>query len=162
MWPLFSHWLRVSLTVRIGHFDPRIFLLSSSWVKAIFDGLLSGRMWIAWENFPVQNTEILNSSDFFSSRMQLFQISLIWVQLRYESSTLILYKELSSPIFQSLSVSESVREHWCLAANLKIGIYNVEMVCNRLLGNGWSDFDDFFVRPPWNFNSDEKMQKSAL
>ena len=26
--------------------------------------------------------------------------------LRYESSTLILYKELSSPIFQSLSVSE--------------------------------------------------------
>ena len=30
-------------------------------------------------------------------------------QLRYESSTLILYKELSSPIFQSLSVSEWVR-----------------------------------------------------
>ena len=29
--------------------------------------------------------------------------------LRYESSTLILYKELSSPIFQSLSVSPSVR-----------------------------------------------------
>ena len=31
--------------------------------------------------------------------------------LRYESSTLILYKELSSPIFQSChSVSESVRK----------------------------------------------------
>ena len=28
-------------------------------------------------------------------------------ELRYESSTLILYKELSSPIFQSLSVSQA-------------------------------------------------------
>ena len=31
-------------------------------------------------------------------------------ELRYESFTLILYKELSSPIFQSLSVSESVSQ----------------------------------------------------
>ena len=31
-----------------------------------------------------------------------------WLKLRYESFTLILYKELSSSIFQSLSVSESV------------------------------------------------------
>ena len=30
-----------------------------------------------------------------------------WPKLRYESSTLILYKQLSSPIFQSLSVSQS-------------------------------------------------------
>jgi len=32
------------------------------------------------------------------------------IKLRYESSTLILYKELSSPIFQSLSVSQWVIE----------------------------------------------------
>ena len=37
--------------------------------------------------------------------------------------------------------------HWCLAANLRIGIYNGGMVFNRLLGNGWSDLDDFFGRP---------------
>ena len=29
--------------------------------------------------------------------------------------------------------------HPCSAANLRIGIYNGEMVFNRLLGNGWSD-----------------------
>ena len=33
--------------------------------------------------------------------------------------------------------------HWCLAVNLRIGIYNGEMVFNRLFGNGWSDLDDF-------------------
>ena len=30
--------------------------------------------------------------------------------------------------------------------NLRIGIYNREMVFNRLLGNGWSNLDDFFGR----------------
>ena len=30
--------------------------------------------------------------------------------------------------------------------NLRIGIYNGEMVFNRLLGNGWSNLDDFFGR----------------
>ena len=35
----------------------------------------------------------------------------------YESSTLILYKELSSPIFQSLSVSESVSHPWHLSSS---------------------------------------------
>ena len=39
----------------------------------------------------------------------------------------------------------------CLAAHLRIGIYNGEMVFNRLLGNGWSDLDDFFGRPPLVF-----------
>ena len=39
-----------------------------------------------------------------------------------------------------------------LAANLRIGIYNGEMVLNRLLRNCWSDLDDFFCRPAWNFN----------
>ena len=33
-------------------------------------------------------------------------MTLLSLTLRYESSTLILYKELSSPIFQSLSVSQ--------------------------------------------------------
>ena len=37
--------------------------------------------------------------------------------------------------------------HWCLAANLRIDIYNGEMVFNRLLGNGWSDLDDLSGRP---------------
>ena len=41
--------------------------------------------------------------------------------------------------------------HWCLAANLRIGIYNWEMVFNRLLGNGWLDLDDFLGRPPMEF-----------
>ena len=36
----------------------------------------------------------------------LGRIEVGFLELRYESSTLILYKELSSPIFQSLSVSE--------------------------------------------------------
>ena len=33
---------------------------------------------------------------------------------------------------------------------------------NRLLGNGWLDLDDFLGRPPWNFDSDEMLKKSAL
>ena len=37
--------------------------------------------------------------------------------------------------------------HTCLAANLRIGIYNGEMVY-RLLGNGWSD-RLIFGRLPW-------------
>ena len=49
--------------------------------------------------------------------------------------------------------------HWCLAANLRIGIYNGGMVFNILLGNGWSDLDDFFGRPQWNFNSDKMVKK---
>ena len=36
--------------------------------------------------------------------------------------------------------------HWCLAANLRIGIYNGEMVFSRKLCNDWLDLDDFFVR----------------
>ena len=30
---------------------------------------------------------------------------------------------------------------------------------NRFLGNSWSDLDDFFGRPPWNFNSDKMVKK---
>ena len=37
----------------------------------------------------------------------------------------------------------------CLATNLKIVIFNGEMVFNRLLGNGLSKLNDFFGRPPW-------------
>ena len=37
--------------------------------------------------------------------------------------------------------------HWCLAANSRIGIYNGEMVFNRLLDIGWSDLDDFLADP---------------
>ena len=40
----------------------------------------------------------------------LFILQSPWWKLRYESSTLILYKELSSTVFQSLSVSEWVRK----------------------------------------------------
>ena len=36
------------------------------------------------------------------------------------------------------------------------------MVFNRKLGNGWSDLDDFFGRPPWNFDSDKMVKKSAI
>ena len=36
--------------------------------------------------------------------------NIVYGKLRYESSTLILYKELSSPSFQSLWVSESVSQ----------------------------------------------------
>ena len=50
----------------------------------------------------------------------------------------------------------------CLAANLRICIYNGEMAFNRLLSNGWSGLGDFLGRPPWNFNSDEMVEKSAL
>ena len=32
----------------------------------------------------------------------------------------------------------------------------------RLLDNSWSDLDDFFGTPPWNFNFDEMVKKSAL
>ena len=44
-----------------------------------------------------------------------------------------------------------------LTANLRIGIYNGEIVFNILLGNGWSDLDDLFGRPPWNFNSNQMV-----
>ena len=63
-------------------------------------------------------------------------------------------------IFLSLDLQLD-SSHWCLVSNLKIGIYNGEMFFNRLLGNGWSDLDDFFCRPPGNFNSDKKVKKSA-
>ena len=33
---------------------------------------------------------------------------------------------------------------------------------NRLLGIGWKDLDDLFGRPPWNFNSNKMVKKSAL
>ena len=36
------------------------------------------------------------------------------------------------------------------------------MYFNRLLGNGWSDLDDFFGSPPGNFDSNKKGKKSAL
>ena len=48
-----------------------------------------------WLSFTV---DIDKSKKSFNSQKLFFA-------LRYESSTLILYKELSSPIFQSLSVS---------------------------------------------------------
>ena len=34
-----------------------------------------------------------------------------------------------------------------LTANLRIGIYNGEMVFNGLIGNGWWELDDLFGRP---------------
>ena len=52
--------------------------------------------------------------------------SIRWVKglLRYESSTLILCKELSSPIFQSLSViRQSVRHPWHLSRSPLCAIY---------------------------------------
>ena len=52
-----------------------------------------------------------------------------------------------------LSIGQRYALHWCLAANIRIDIYNGEIVFNRLPGNGWSDIDDFFGRPPWNFDS---------
>ena len=63
---------------------------------------------------------------------------------------------------QNLFLAIPLSYHWCLTANLMIGIYNGEMVFNRLLGNVWSDLDDFFGRPTWNFNSDEMAKKLAI
>ena len=57
---------------------------------------------------------------------------------------------------------EKMEEHYCWAWNLWIGIYNGKMVFNRKLGNGWSDLDDLFGRPPWNFDSDKIVKKVAL
>ena len=68
----------------------------------------------------------------------------------------------SSNILLTVLVFVTLANHSCLAANLWIGIYNGEMVFNRLLGIGWSDLDDFFGRAPWNFNSGEMVKKSAL
>ena len=53
----------------------------------------------------------------------LVLLQLILRILRYESSTLILYKELSSTIFQSLSVSQSVRHPWHLSRSPLCAIY---------------------------------------
>ena len=49
---------------------------------------------------------------------------------------------------QTTKSKEGATQHWCLAANLRIGIYNGEMVFDKLLGNGWSELDEFFGRPP--------------
>ena len=38
-------------------------------------------------------------------------------------------------------------QYRCLAANLRIRIFNGEMVFNRLLGHVWSDLDDFLCTP---------------
>ena len=54
---------------------------------------------------------VLNTWGYSRPFCKLNQPSWSWrKKLRYESSTLILYKELSSPIFQSLSVSEWVSQ----------------------------------------------------
>ena len=42
-------------------------------------------------------------------------------------------------------------DHWCLAANFRIIIYNGEMVFNRLLSNSWPVLDDFFRKTPMKF-----------
>ena len=55
------------------------------------------------------------------------------------------------------AVLKAVLKAW----NSGIGIYNGEMVFNRFLGNSWSDLDDFFGTPPWIFNFDKMVKKSA-
>ena len=50
----------------------------------------------------------------------------------------------SSNILLTILICVTNADHWCFAANLRIGIYNEEIFFNRLLGNGWSDLDDFF------------------
>ena len=47
--------------------------------------------------------------------LKVFIKKFLMYKMRYESSTLILYKELSSPIFQSLWVTPSVRHAWHLS-----------------------------------------------
>ena len=53
-------------------------------------------------------------------------------------------------------------KHPCLAANLRIGIYNGEMVFNRLLGNGWSDLAVFSANPHEISIPIKMLKKSAL
>ena len=50
--------------------------------------------------------------------------------------------------------------HWCLAANLRICIYNWEIVFNILLGKGWSDLDDFFSADPHEISIPMKWWKN--
>ena len=56
----------------------------------------------------VKNRELQS----FSQKL-LVEVEFVFVKLSYESSTLILYKELSSSILQSLSKSESVIRDTC-------------------------------------------------
>ena len=53
-------------------------------------------------------------------------------------------------------------DHWCLASNLRIGIYNGEMVLTDYSTTVGRILMIFFGRSPWNFNSDEMVKKSAL
>ena len=55
---------------------------------------------------PISNVQWVLLISLHCTMLPLSTRMLRWSKLRYESSTLILYKELSSPIFQSLSVSE--------------------------------------------------------
>ena len=53
--------------------------------------------------------------------------------------------------------------HRCCAANLRIVIFNGELVFDRLLGNGWSDLDDFFRQKFWfRWNAEEIISLARL
>ena len=46
-----------------------------------------------------------------------------------------------------IGMAKSTRLEILLITNLRIGIFNEEMLFNRLLGNGWPDLDDFSADP---------------
>ena len=74
-----------------------------------------------------------------------------FLALPSEKSTLVKYITVSVSTRNSINgriLRVCAGGHWCSAANLRIGIYNGEMVFNRFLGNSWSDLDDFFGRLP--------------
>ena len=50
-------------------------------------------------------------------------------------------------IFRGSPLVLAVSGHSHFAITVGIGIYNGEMVSNRLLSNGWLGLDDFFGRP---------------
>ena len=50
-------------------------------------------------------------------------------------------------VSEHMNMSQKLSGHTRVSRDLRIVIYNWEMVFNRLLGNGWSDLDDFFGGP---------------
>ena len=86
---------------------------------ATVKSLLKRRVWLA----SVQNVNFHQSPRSCFSLLTTTFFTNLGRKLRYESSTLILYKELSSTIFQSLSVSPSVRHAWHLSRSPLCAIY---------------------------------------
>ena len=77
---------------------------------------------------------------------------------------LMILMTISKNLHFSTMCFQTAPLHRCLAANLRIGIFNCngEFVFNRLLGYVWLDLDDFFMETHMKLGFQRNAGKIAL